>query len=113
MSAPVPRSSSQSPRPHVLAALVDEPAPVQIVDMAAPAAADEPNRDHGLALAVFVAEPAPIQVVPTHQPAAAPLRVAGRGSGVFDNEPSREDARADGRHLASVILVARRRPEFK
>ena len=94
-------------------ALVNEPAPVQIVDMAAPAAADEPNRNHRLALAVFVAEPAPVQVVPSHQSAATPLRVAGRGSGVLDNEPGREDACADGRGLAGVFLVARRRPQFK
>ena len=59
------------------AALVYEPTPVQVVEMAPAAAADEPHRDDRLALAVLVAKAAAVEMVPPHQPAAAPLRVRG------------------------------------
>ena len=52
-------------------------------------------------------------MLPSHQASPAPLRVSRRRFRILDDEPSGENARSDWGELCTILLMPRRRVEFK
>ena len=88
-------------------------APIEVVDMAPSATADEAHGHDGPCSAVVrILEPSPVQVLPPDQPPPTPLAVRTGRLCVLDDEPCGEDPGGNRGRLLCVLFVPRWRTEL-